>query len=621
MQPSEDDGLDLFVYTREQHLSIVFPLLLKPSKSGDIGRPPNCFFCFRACLHRLYDELRLALNQAIGIDQALLSKAAHRQWEEYKDEEKQYWKQIAKLAVQRHKLLYPEYKYKPRRTNVKGQVGTRRQDITVPKPKPKKTVSIRGVERGEDGNKNQRERSRSGGARTTKRSAVSDDYTATSSPNPTYSYGWNAQYPSEGAGSSTSFTSSFFPSPTPFYALPGLSSSQNLYQQGPDPTYGPSTSTYSTANYASSSSSLSPSTTVYTLSSSSSPAADSRHISPISDAPTTPSSSTLSLGSDFSYSPSHSPTADSRHLTPVSSAPTTPSSSTSYVPSDFSDSPSSTAYSPFPPTSPVDESSNNLCVSNVADNAVYSVPPPSSVAAPVHSGAGDSVLSEWLTPEALESHAMSSSSFGPDLTPPSPKPSSAHLNRRSKPNSRWNPYPKRFENAFQVQHEGFDSTDLTLQDVDVVFRKGAGRVKAKSSKKAHKTSTSTSFCPSYESAAPFLPSTPSSYLNTSDDVSSQHPMFPHPASSTAHIWPSLRSDIGAAAPEEAAFTYVTESLLFQNIDQSLNFLGESPERADYCEIPFGPTQYDPDLQRFPLTDDEKDILSQDFFGPGFSTGF
>ena len=322
MQPSEDDGLDLFVYTREQHLSIVFPLLLKPSKSGDIGRPPNCFICFRACFHRLYDELRLALNQAIGIDQRLLSKAAHRQWEEYKDEEKQYWKQIAKLAAQRHELLYPEYKYKPRRTNVKGQVGTRRQDITVPKPKPKKTVSIRGVERGEDGRKSQLKRSRSGGVRTTKRSAVSDDCTATSSPNPTYRYEWNTQDPS--AGSSTSFTSPFFPSPTPFYALPGSYSSQNLYQQGPDPTYGPPASTYSTTNYASSPSSLSPSTTVYTLSSSSSPAADSRHLSPISNAPTTPSSSTLSLGSDFSYSPSRSPTADSRHLTPVSSAPTTP---------------------------------------------------------------------------------------------------------------------------------------------------------------------------------------------------------------------------------------------------------------------------------------------------------
>ncbi|KAF9265767.1 hypothetical protein L218DRAFT_859236 [Marasmius fiardii PR-910] len=73
---------------------------------GHIPRPPNAFMMFRQNFCKS-SRFRPGMTD----ERDSLSRLLGKEWRELPAEEKSYWDLIAKIEKERHKRLYPDYKY------------------------------------------------------------------------------------------------------------------------------------------------------------------------------------------------------------------------------------------------------------------------------------------------------------------------------------------------------------------------------------------------------------------------------------------------------------------------------------------------------------------------------
>ena len=79
----------------------------KPIKSSNPKRPSNPFFLFRKW------KWKQISKDYKNIDQAKVSIILGNSWKSLSEYEKEYWREKALQELNKHKQLYPGYKYSP----------------------------------------------------------------------------------------------------------------------------------------------------------------------------------------------------------------------------------------------------------------------------------------------------------------------------------------------------------------------------------------------------------------------------------------------------------------------------------------------------------------------------
>ncbi|RIB29403.1 hypothetical protein C2G38_2155472 [Gigaspora rosea] len=86
------------------------------TRAKTIPRPQNCFILFRNDISAEYNQQKNdnKSKKRAGIN--VLSKIAKERWttiKNFNQHEYQFWKKLTVIAILKHKLLYPNYKYFP----------------------------------------------------------------------------------------------------------------------------------------------------------------------------------------------------------------------------------------------------------------------------------------------------------------------------------------------------------------------------------------------------------------------------------------------------------------------------------------------------------------------------
>lgn len=91
--------------------------------SSHIPRPRNAFILFRQHFHyELFpkNENMLSKLGSFKTNSEISREIGHR-WRRLSSKEKQHWRDLALLEKERHKLMYPDYKYIPRKMEMETQ--------------------------------------------------------------------------------------------------------------------------------------------------------------------------------------------------------------------------------------------------------------------------------------------------------------------------------------------------------------------------------------------------------------------------------------------------------------------------------------------------------------------
>src|SRR3954452_13786245 len=90
--------------------------------AGNISRPHNAFIIFRmdyaAKLKRIYNQQKISIRT--------ISKLASKQLKKEPEAVKVFFKLLSDMYQERHKKIYPDYKYTPKRSNTFSDVKKRK---------------------------------------------------------------------------------------------------------------------------------------------------------------------------------------------------------------------------------------------------------------------------------------------------------------------------------------------------------------------------------------------------------------------------------------------------------------------------------------------------------------
>jgi HMG (high mobility group) box len=103
---------------------------------GHIPRPRNAFILFRSDF-----VAQKKIPASVEPDHRNISRIVGRIWKAMSDEGRQPWIEEAKRERERHKRLYPQYRYAPSSATSSG-VGTASKDRRSPSQKVKETVGV-----------------------------------------------------------------------------------------------------------------------------------------------------------------------------------------------------------------------------------------------------------------------------------------------------------------------------------------------------------------------------------------------------------------------------------------------------------------------------------------------
>ncbi|OSD05023.1 hypothetical protein PYCCODRAFT_1362856 [Trametes coccinea BRFM310] len=125
--------------SRRRRRSTVSDVEERRPKKGEVGyikRPENAWMLFRKQHVRdvaaAWEEAAAASDEAKKQRQADLSKSLSQQWKNLPPEEKQYWEELAKQKKEEHKIMYPNYQYRPqRKKNGKSKKGKGQKDADM----------------------------------------------------------------------------------------------------------------------------------------------------------------------------------------------------------------------------------------------------------------------------------------------------------------------------------------------------------------------------------------------------------------------------------------------------------------------------------------------------------